>query len=617
MLAPVLAPAPAPAPTSGRSTRSTVDLTAQSVAQSFGAGQAFNTQTGKAMIIKGNETSGKSKLIEAMGYTKDTIESHIVKIMGAKPRMDQSDPSWVPPPWFDVNKIKNPELKARWLASDGKEISGLLDETECAQEALLDDLTAEQKENIIDSLTTRQVKRSGIDKSRVVARGDLMEEGVHYERSHSPTLMHVSLRFLMVLAASLGLMIIGGDFTQAFTNAVLPESEWYYMWPPKSARQYDEQGRRLVWLVKKSLYGGKNSGRNWYMLLRKYLLDQGFKQCFCEPCVFFKKTAKGMIIIGAYVDDLVTLYSDEEEMRALYAEIGSQFLFTPQEPLVDICGIEVKESQHDIILTLERYITKSAKTFLDQAQMDTKYHTPADDTLEDMVEAALARGPDSVDPALRTKYQRIVGVELYAVTTVRADASWSVAMLARAMHSPTPDLYAAAERVLIYLYGTRQIGIRYVKNRPLSISGMTDATWQVRCSTSGYAFYVADCLVSYLSKKQPTIAMCSAQSEMYALSLGALEASFLAEMTEFVTGKSVKPVGIQVDCKAIEDLAKDFVSNSRVRHFERRQLKVRELVEAGIVAISRVHTDSNVADIFTKALGRAKFEKFRKMLLNM
>ena len=54
-----------------------------------------------------------------------------------------------------------------------------------------------------------------------------------------------------------------------------------------------------------------------------------------------------------------------------------------------------------------------------------------------------------------------------------------------------------------------------------------------------------------------------------------------------------------------------------MRHFERRQLKVRELVEAGVVAISRVHTDSNVSDIFTTALGKVKFEKFRKMLLNM
>ena len=46
--------------------------------------------------------------------------------------------------------------------------------------------------------------------------------------------MHVSLRFLFSLAATLGLKCIGGDFSQAYINADLPEDEWYHMYPPKS-----------------------------------------------------------------------------------------------------------------------------------------------------------------------------------------------------------------------------------------------------------------------------------------------------------------------------------------------------------------------------------------------
>ena len=59
------------------------------------------------------------------------------------------------------------------------------------------------------------------------------------------------------------------------------------------------------------------------------------------------------------------------------------------------------------------------------------------------------------------------------------------------------------------------------------------------------------------------------------------------------------------------------MSNSRVRHFERRQLKIRELVERGLINTLRIGTEENVSDIFTKPLGYRRFEKLRKILLNM
>ena len=201
--------------------------------------------------------------------------------------------------------------------------------------------------------------------------------------------------------------------------------------------------------------------------------------------------------------------------------------------------------------------------------------------------------------------------------TVRADAAYAAGMLSRAMSKPTPSLLAAAKRVMQYLYATRELGIRYTRGADYTPAGMSDSDWQVRCSTSGYVFLMACAVVSFLSKKQPSIAMASAQAEVYAASLAGLEASFLVNFIEVVTKSDVSPVSIGVDSSAAVSLANDFVSNSRVRHYERRHLKVRELVERGIVAVSSISTDDNIADIFTKPLGARKFAKFRKQLLNM
>ena len=54
-----------------------------------------------------------------------------------------------------------------------------------------------------------------------------------------------------------------------------------------------------------------------------------------------------------------------------------------------------------------------------------------------------------------------------------------------------------------------------------------------------------------------------------------------------------------------------------MRHYTRRHLKIRELVEQGFVAVNKIGTDDNISDMLSKALGRRKFEKFRKLVLNM
>ena len=69
---------------------------------------------------------------------------------------------WIPPPWFDSRKIKDPKLREEWMQSDKKEFDGLLLDRQCAREELLDDvLKANPNEEIIGSLTQRKRKRNG------------------------------------------------------------------------------------------------------------------------------------------------------------------------------------------------------------------------------------------------------------------------------------------------------------------------------------------------------------------------------------------------------------------------------------------------------------------------
>ena len=98
--------------------------------------------------------------------------------------------------------------------------------------------------------------------------------------------------------------------------------------------------------------------------------------------------------------------------------------------------------------------------------------------------------------------------------------------------------------------------------------------------------------------------------------VAALEAVFLRGILAELGCEQESPTVIGVDNQGAIALAENYISNSRTKHIERRHLKVRELTEQFVVRPEFVPTDENVADIMTKPLGRQKFEKFRKMLLN-
>eukprot|EP00965_Chrysotila_dentata_P120596 3987941-Pleurochrysis_carterae.AAC.1 len=57
------------------------------------------------------------------------------------------------------------------------------------------------------------------------------------------------------------------------------------------------------------------AGRRWQRSLFPWLLQWGFTQCSTDPCVLTaQREVNGVIqrlIIGCYVDDLFTLYSDD------------------------------------------------------------------------------------------------------------------------------------------------------------------------------------------------------------------------------------------------------------------------------------------------------------------
>ncbi len=86
-----------------------------------------------------------------------------------------------------------------------------------------------------------------------------------------------------------------------------------------------EEGEGLVCKLEKSLYGQKQSGRNWNGILHDCLTENDFTQNPADHCVYAKETEQGKIIMIIWVDDLIITGSNKKEMKDVKEMLSEKF----------------------------------------------------------------------------------------------------------------------------------------------------------------------------------------------------------------------------------------------------------------------------------------------------
>jgi len=229
-------------------------------------------------------------------------------------------------------------------------------------------------------------------------------------------------------------------------------------------------------------------------------------------------------------------------------------------------------------------------------------------------------------PADKTKspppprpFPELVGSLMYAMMCTRPDLAYAVSVLSRFVgpgrHAESH--WRAALRVLRYLGGNSDYALTLGGLSASSLQGFSDSSWADvlpdRRSTQGYAFSFGSGLISWRCTRSSSIALSSAEAELYAATLAAQEARWLSYLLAEM-GHPVASATLWCDNASTIHMCKAAAFHGRSKHIELRHFFIRDQVAAGFLLLRKIPSDLNLADIFTKPLPRLAHRGFTPYL---
>ncbi|GIZ45743.1 hypothetical protein CKM354_000889600 [Cercospora kikuchii] len=530
----------------------------------------------------------------------------------------------VPIPKSYKEAIQDPKWGHMWEDAVQKELTAL------GSNNTWKEVVPPKGANLVTSKWVFDVKRSisgAIEKfkARLVARGFSQKFGVDFQETFAPTVRHDTLRVFMAVVCEKDLELHQVDVNNAFTESTLQEE--IFMIPPPGVKIPPN----MVLQILRSLYGLKQAARDWNKLCVSKLKQIGFTQSEVDPCLLIHQERN--ILILTHVDDIPIAAPKLKDVLWFKEQLGKVFKIKDLGEPEKILGMRLTRDRQAGTLKLdqEHFIQENLAKLGMTREMANPTLSPMD-SYESLKPTGLYDERGS-----RSEYQSQTGTWMWPMVMTRPDIAFSLGRLSSYSSDPAKRHMHALKKLARYLRSSQDLGLMFRRNGGKLI-GYSDSDYAMdkadRVSILGSIFFLCGAPVSWMSKKQKSVATSTMEAEYMAMNACAKQSQFLAALLREMdcaglvgecpfqptikahpdTVKELRPVQIMGDNQAALTLVKDAHTHERSKHIDVAYNHVRHLWWQRKVAVEYVPTKEMVADGLTKPKNGPQFQEFVRQL---
>ena len=366
-----------------------------------------------------------------------------------------------------------------------------------------------------------------------------------------------------------------------------------------------------------TIYGTMQGAHDWYETLTATYEKLGYITSRADPCIKYKQEDGGYTLTDTYTDDVFGASKTDEEVEKRKAEMGGEWEIKDVGENDYFLGMQVQQDLNagTIRLTQRPYWEHVINRF-DLAHVLPR-NTPLPVGI--VLDTNMSPNTDSEKQQMSHKpYCPILGSVMWGQLATRPDLSFAVSLLSRFQVNPGNEHWNALMHVIGYIKNTLDYGLTYSRDAELTPLAYVDADYggcrDMKRSTSGYIFTMAGAPVTWSSKRQATVALSTVEAEYVAMSRCAQQMVWMQSWLDEVDIAHDIPGVIKGDSRGVIALTKNTKDHGKVKHIDIHHHYIRELVKSGAIAIERIPSTENPADLFTKPISRDHHHRFLRML---
>ncbi|XP_075074851.1 uncharacterized protein LOC142162398 [Nicotiana tabacum] len=350
-------------------------------------------------------------------------------------------------------------------------------------------------------------------KAKLVVKGYTQQTGVDYIETFSLMVKMTTVRSLIAITTKKKWQISQLDVNNAFLHRDLHEE----------------------------------ASRQWYDKLTEVLYSRGYAHSMHDYSLFYRKQNSSIVFIAVYVDDVLLIGTDSEEIDQLKAFLHDKFRIKDLGQLHYFLGLEILYKLDGIIISQRKFVLDLLKDYV-------CLHCPSlTSPLDSTTKSKAKEGAPLSDP---TFYRKLIG-KLNFLTNTRLDIAYGV------QHLTCPDSKRSVSEYIVFMGGSP---------------------------------------ISWKSKKQETISLSSAEAEYRALRKVVGELVWLSRLLEELTVSVNLPIPVHCDSLSALHIARNHVFHERTKHIEVDCHFVRIKLHERLISLHHIGTGQQLADVLTKAL---------------